>query len=68
MDYPPEVPRERFEFEADFERARMAVVDPIWREWGAVYLGGVQEMLRFIESWPVVWEEGEIRVYQNPNR
>ncbi len=68
VDYPPEVPRDRFEFEADYERARMAVVDPIWREWGAVHLGGVQEMLRFIESWPVVWEEGEIRVYQNPNR
>ena len=68
VDYPADVPLDRFEFEADYARAGMAVVDPIWREWGAVHLGGVREMLQQIESWPVVWEEGEIRVHQNPNR
>ena len=67
-DYPADVPRDRFEFEADYERAGLAVVDPIWREWGAVHLGGVREMLRQIEGWPVVWEEGEIQVHQNPDR
>ncbi len=68
VDYPPDVPHDRFEFEADYGRAGLAVVDPIWREWGAVHLGGVAEMLRRIELWPVVWEEGEIRVHQNPDR
>jgi len=67
-DYPTEVPRDRFEFEANYEQAALAVVDPIWREWGAVHLGGVTEMLRQIESWPVVWEEGEFRVHENPDR
>ncbi len=67
-DYPADVPLDRFEFEADYARAGMAVVDSIWREWGAVHLGAVSEMLRQIESWPVVWEAGEIRVHQNPNR
>jgi hypothetical protein len=67
-DYPSDVPLDRFEFEADYSRAGMAVVDPIWREWGAVHLGGVREMLQQIEAWPVVWEEGDIQVHQNPNR
>ena len=68
IDYPREVPPDRFEFGADYERAGLAVVDPIWLEWGAVHLGGVTEMLRQIKSWPVIWEEGEIQVYQNPDR
>ena len=68
VDYPLDVPLDRFEFGADYERAGMAVVDPIWREWGAAHLSGVSEMLRQIELWPVVWEEGEIRVHRNPNR
>ena len=68
LDYPPDVPLDRFEFEADYEQAGMAVVDSIWREWAAVHLIGVSEMLRQIEMWPVLWEEGEIRVHQNPSR
>jgi hypothetical protein len=65
-DYPTDVPRDRFRLAADYELAGLAVVDPIWREWGAVHLPGMVEMLEAIESWPVVWEEGPIQVYRNP--
>jgi 4-amino-4-deoxy-L-arabinose transferase-like glycosyltransferase len=67
VDYPADIPLDRFAFEADFERARFAVVDPIWREWGAVHIPEVAIMLQAIEEWPIVMKAGSIEVRANAN-
>lgn len=68
VDYPANVPRDRFAYGADYERASFVVIDPIWREWGAVHLTEVAEMLEQIEGWPVAFEAGGVQVYRNPDK
>jgi 4-amino-4-deoxy-L-arabinose transferase-like glycosyltransferase len=65
VDYPDEIPVDRFAFEANFRRARYAIVDPIWRDWGAAHLPAVEAMLQEIEGWPIVLQVGSIEVREN---
>lgn len=68
IDYPADLPKDRFAFEVSLQRAAYVIVDPIWSEWGAVHLRAVDEMLEQLENWPVVWQRGEIVVRANPDR
>jgi hypothetical protein len=66
VHFPPDVPSDRFAFDARYEQARFVVVDNLWRNWGAVHIPGVLRMLREVETWPLAFERGTIQVYLNP--
>ncbi len=68
IDYPADLPTSRFAYVASLDRAAYAVVDPVWRQWGAVHISEVGEMLDRIESWPIVWRDSAVTVYENPAR
>jgi 4-amino-4-deoxy-L-arabinose transferase-like glycosyltransferase len=63
LDYPTDVPRERFAFEAGFDQADFVVVDRVWLEWGAVHIEGVADMLEALSSWRPMAQYGEVTVY-----
>lgn len=63
VDYPTNIPADRFVFEAGFDRAAYAIVDRIWMEWGAVHLEGVADMLAALDGWHLIGQEGDLRVY-----
>jgi hypothetical protein len=66
VHFPPDVPSERFAFDAHYEQACFVVVDNLWRNWGAVHIPGVLRMLSEVETWPLAFEVGSIQVYRNP--
>lgn len=68
IDYPANLSESRFAFAVSLDRARYAIVDRIWREWGANHLAPVERALQQIERWPLVWESNGIEVYENPAR
>ena len=63
VDYPPEIPRERFVFEAGFDRASYVIVDRIWLEWGAVHIEGVADMLEQLGLWHRIGQQGDLEIY-----
>jgi hypothetical protein len=67
VDYPTNVPRDRFAYPAAMEDASFVVIDPLWRSWGAVYLPHTAAALQTVEAWPQAFVSGEIAVYRNPH-
>ena len=63
VDYPPDIPRERFVFDAGFDRAAYVIVDRIWLEWGAAHIEGVAEMLEQLGSWHRIGQQGDLLIY-----
>jgi 4-amino-4-deoxy-L-arabinose transferase-like glycosyltransferase len=64
---PPDIAPERFAFDPSHHAARYVVVDPSWESWGVVHVPGLQEILREVETWTLVFESGGLRVYENPS-
>ena len=62
---PANMPADRFVFNPDYTRARMVIVDNLWRNWAAPNVAGVSDMLRDVETWPRVFRAGAIEVYCN---
>ncbi|MGD8622962.1 MAG: glycosyltransferase family 39 protein [Anaerolineae bacterium] len=65
---PANLPRDRFVFAPDYDRAQFVIVDNLWHNWGRWNVAGVAEMLEQIETWPMVFRSGAIRVYCNAGR
>jgi hypothetical protein len=63
---PADVPRERFAFNPDYTQARFVVVDNLWRNWAVFTVPGVPQMLERVQTWPLMFQSGEIEVYCNP--
>ena len=63
---PGDIPGERFAFDPRYTEARFVVVDNLWRNWAVWDVAGVPDMLRQVETWPLVFKSGEIEVYANP--
>jgi hypothetical protein len=63
---PAGLPADRFAFDADYHHARFVVVDNLWRNWAVHNIAGIAEMMQTVAQWPLVFESGEIEVYQNP--
>jgi hypothetical protein len=63
---PGDIPEERFAFDPRYTEARFVVVDNLWRNWAVWDVAGVPDMLRQVETWPLVFESGEIEVYASP--
>jgi hypothetical protein len=67
IDFPPDVPADRFAFDMHPGRARFAIVDPVWDNWAAVYMPDVKALRDEVEKWPLVLHQGGIRVYEKPS-
>jgi hypothetical protein len=63
--FPANIPTERFDFDPVYTKAKFVIIDPIWRNWAAVNMPEVDKMLSEIETWQVVFQAGEIVVYEN---
>ena len=63
VDFPPDIPRERFVFDAGFDRAAYVIVDRIWLEWGALHIEGVADMLEQLGSWHRIGQQGDLEIY-----
>ncbi len=68
IDYPQDVPLDRFAFDARLGAADYAVVDRIWTNWAAVHMPEVASMIQELKSWKQVANSGEFTVYENPSR
>jgi hypothetical protein len=66
-DLPGDIPADRFAFDPRYTQARFMVVDNLWHTWAAWNIPGATEMLNQVESRPLVFQAGEIKVYDNPN-
>ncbi|MAS37902.1 MAG: hypothetical protein CL610_28160 [Anaerolineaceae bacterium] len=65
---PPNIPADRWAFDPRYAQAKFVVVDPLWTTWGAVHIPAVANLLVEVEGWPLVYEAGAIRVYENPSQ
>jgi hypothetical protein len=63
IDYPSDIPPERFVFDAGFDRAAYIIVDRIWLEWGAAHIEGVADMLEQLGSWHRIGRQGDLQIY-----
>ncbi|BCY16522.1 hypothetical protein hrd7_03710 [Leptolinea sp. HRD-7] len=62
-NYPP-VDSRRFKNAISLNNARYVILDPLAEEFAPKVLPGMQAWLDKIHTWPVVFEAGEIRVYE----
>ncbi len=63
---PGSIPKNRFAYDPDYRQAHFVVVDNLWRNWAVWTIAGTPEMLRDVESWPLVFKSGSVEVYCNP--
>jgi hypothetical protein len=63
---PADLPDSRYAFDARFSHARYAVVDNLWRNWAAPNIPAVDAMISALADWRLVFQSGEIEVYENP--
>jgi 4-amino-4-deoxy-L-arabinose transferase-like glycosyltransferase len=66
-DLPANIPADRFAFDPHYGQARFVIVDNLWRNWAVENVPGVPDLLHEVGTWPLAFEAGEIRVYENPN-
>ena len=66
IDYPQDVPSERFAIGARLGAADYVVIDRIWTNWAAVHMPEMASMMQRLDSWVIVANSGEFTVYQNP--
>lgn len=62
---PANLPRERWAFAPTVQQAKFIVVDTLWQRWAVPHVPGLSETLADVETWPIVFEVGEIQVYEN---
>jgi 4-amino-4-deoxy-L-arabinose transferase-like glycosyltransferase len=66
---PGDIPADRFLFDVRYTQADYVIVDNLWRNWAAVNMEEVEDMMRDVqENWVPVYIAGEINVYRNPDR
>jgi hypothetical protein len=63
---PANLPAERWAFDPSFNRARFVIVDDLWRNWAAVHVPGVKEMLVEVETWDLQLAGERVRTYERP--
>lgn len=65
-DLPAGIPQDRFAFDVDWTRARFVVVDKLWHNWAVWNVPCTRDWLAQVETWPLAFEAGEVKVYCNP--
>jgi Dolichyl-phosphate-mannose-protein mannosyltransferase len=63
---PADLPANRLAFDPNYATADYAVIDDLWRNWGIYHIPGLDGIMSNIqENWTLVFEAGDIAVYQN---
>ena len=62
---PANLPPDRWAFDPTIQQAKFVIVDPLWRRWAVPHVPGVVDTLKELETWPIVFESGEIQVFEN---
>jgi 4-amino-4-deoxy-L-arabinose transferase-like glycosyltransferase len=64
---PDNIPADRWVFDPTYTRARFVIIDNIWTNWAVNEMDEVRVMAEdVVLRWQLVFESGEIRVYENP--
>ncbi len=66
QNYPDDVSKDRFLFDCTVDNARYAVLWYDWQKWAGGVMPDVGEVFQVIQEWPIVFEQGEVRVHANP--
>ncbi len=66
VHFPATLYPERIAFDINYDNAGYAIVDNLWRDWGAVHMPYVASMLDTIQTWDLVYKTSSIQIYQNP--
>jgi hypothetical protein len=64
---PANLPPERFAFRPDYQQTRIVIVDNLWDNWAQIHVPGAAEMMADVQMWPIIFQVGDVVVYQNPN-
>ena len=62
---PTDLPAERQLFDADYQQARFVVIDQLWHNWAQFNVPGVAQIMAEVAQWPLVFESGNVQVYEN---
>ncbi len=68
LTIPGNLPPDRFAFDPRYTRAKFVIVDRIWRNWAALNMPDLAVMLNDVQTWPLAFQSGEMKVYRNPAR
>ncbi len=60
-------PRTIFDRPITLSDTTYAILDPLARDFAPLVLPGMNDVIRQVESWPKVFQAGEVDVYRNPN-
>ncbi len=66
INYPEDLDTGRFLFDCSVRKASYVLIWAGWRAWTAQRMPDVEDIYLTMETWPVVFEQGEWRVYANP--
>jgi len=66
VHFPQSIYPSRFAYDICYTTAKFAIVDNLWRDWGAVHMPNVSDMLEAIRQWDLIFETESIQVYENP--
>ena len=64
---PADLPPDRFAFNPDFAQADIVVTDKLWDNWAQIHVPGVPEVMVELQTWPQIFQSGDVIVYQNPD-
>jgi hypothetical protein len=64
---PGDLRPERWAFPMVYTDARYIVIDNLWYNWGVIHVPGLDAIVHDVETWPRVFEAGDLKVYANPN-
>jgi hypothetical protein len=67
MHLPADIPYDRFTYNSDYKKAKYVIIDNIWTNWAIHNNLEFQIMINDIQKWPLVWNSGQICIYQNLN-
>jgi len=64
---PGNIPANRFNYDTRYQVAKYIVIDNVWNNWAVKEMPQVEEMIEKISKWPIVYQSGNISVFENPS-
>ena len=65
---PANIPPDRWLFDPSLENVDYVVVDNLWDNWTRVHVGEMPAFLTELQTWELLFQAGNIRVYKNARR
>ena len=65
--FPANIPPKRFAYDLQCAHAKYALIDPVWRTWGAKNVPALRQITNEIQTrWHLEHQAGSIAIYRNP--